>query len=213
MVRFWSILGLVVAASAWAGLPPDDDWVPGGPIPTLQETLFATGARESRHVAVSGAPATETMNNAAGTHDGLVATADKFHIDNTGDINPTEDIIEVIYDFDDATHAGSISYVRVVQVAHKTITSVSDFADIEVLTAGAGFASPAYELPPTGRTLSGAPTSIVYILPNDLLDQTPWTTAKINARKWGHGTRLVTPGLNELETSCSEIYLEVWGFD
>ena len=174
----------------------------------LQETLFATGGRESRLI---GAIATEaSVNTAAGTHDGSDVTRDGFYLDNTAGLNPAEDIYEVIYDFQPATFAGTISFVRGL-VRVWLDSGNASLADIEITTAQAGFVASAYSpLPATDYTIT--PTTYTITMFVDPLDGLPWTAAKINVRKKGFGARMVIPALMDDLSNISEITFQVWGF-
>jgi hypothetical protein len=186
--------------------------------PTLQETLFATGGRETQLVQDFSGTVLETVaNTAAGTHDGSDVSYDEVtHTDDVGPTGAASGHMEVVYTMDTATFSGTIDFVRwVLRAIRVDISGTPIVSQISATTATAGFGVLSH--PPTARALSTAMANYTIDATVDPSTGQPWTIAGINARKAGcqlDAVRTSAPGLGfEYQTRCAEFYLEIWGHE
>jgi hypothetical protein len=183
---------------------------PGGPIippstePALQQTLFATGGRESR---VSSGSGTEIdANTAAGTHDDNDLTLDTFLADASSTATQ-----QVVYSMDPASFAGTIDFLILRFRGGINQNSATSGGSLRGIKATAGFGAVqtcGNNSPITAEELPANLDSGDVLV--DPLDSTPWTAAKINAYKWGVAMTIES-GEDANVVYCTEFKIEVWG--
>jgi hypothetical protein len=181
-------------------------------VPTLQQTLFVAGGRESGVHEDYGGTITDTQaNDPAGTHDGSDLTYDEGTWTDVGG-GPNDAAsghLGIIYTMDVCTFAGTIDFIRwVLRSIRIDLEGTPDTSQITPASGNEFVILPARPIITAWQTLS-------FDIATDPLDSQPWTPARIAARKSGFqldNVRLSGLGVNfENQTRCSEFYLEVWG--
>jgi len=191
----------------------------GGPlvIPSLQQTLFATGGREILIADDFGGDSlieNFDVNTAAGTHDGSDVTQDSAHwLD--GFLTASSGHVEVIYAMDPVTFTGAIDFVRWhLRAWFEELSGTAHIRQISGVWVVAGFGA-TNTVATRNMTGINSPTGIdldVTVNPNT---GQPWTAAQLNTRSFGmqldHFT--LDPAGTGTETfmRCSEFWIEIWG--